>query len=51
MTYKRTPIKPTADLFMSSDESRKNYNQDYFIQQGSHLDLKEISKALKTNKS
>jgi len=32
-------------------QNKKNYNQDYSTQQGSHSDIKEKSKALQASKS
>jgi len=33
------------------EKKKKNYNQDYSTQQGSHSDMKEKSKALQASKS
>ena len=61
ITYKRIPIRLTADLSAENLQARrvwqdifkvmKGKNQDYPTQQGSHSDSTEKLKALQTSKS
>ena len=63
VTYKGNPIRLTVDLSAETLQARrewqdifkvlkgKNLQQDYCIQQGSHLKLMEKSKAFQTSKS
>ena len=62
-THKGIPIRMTADLSIETLQARrewqdilkvmkeKNLKPDYYPQQGSHLNMKEKSKALQTSKS
>jgi len=63
ITHKGIPIRITADLSIETLQARREwqdilkgmkqitYSPDYCIQQGSHSNLKEKSKALQTSKS
>ena len=63
ITHKGIPIRITADLSIETLQARrewqdiikvkkeKTYNPDYCTQKGSHSNMKEKSKALKTSKS
>ena len=63
VTYKVNPIGLTADLLQNLCRPEGNgriylkywkgkiYNQDYYTQQGSHLELMEKSKAFQISKS
>ena len=63
ITYKGIPIRITADLSIETLQARREwqnmlkmmkkitYSPDYCTQQGSHSNMKEKSKALKTSKS
>ena len=50
LTYKRTPIRLSADL-SAETAGQKLYNQEYSTQQGSYSGLLERSKVLQTSKS
>ena len=61
ITHKGIPIRTMADLSIETVQARwewqdilkmmkeKNYNPDFYTQQGSHSNMKENSKALQTN--
>ena len=63
ITYKVVPVRLTADLSTETLQDRREwqdilrvikgkiYDQDYSIQQGSHSDSKDKSKALQRSKS
>ena len=62
ITHKGLPIRIPADLSIETLQARwewqdilkmmkeKNYNPDFYTQQGSHSNMKENSKALQTSK-
>ena len=63
ITHKGIPIRTMADLSIETVQARwewqdilkvmkeKTHSPDYYIQQGSHSNMKEKSKALQTSKS